>query len=227
MIDYSSLFTGVPGHNTSKPGAVKRAAYRSLLVDDEPNVLKALRRVFRQENYEIVIANNGQEAVKLLEEKPFQTVISDYLMPGMNGADLLRHAKKIYPHMLRIMPTGHTDTGAVLGAIKEGAVYKFILKPWNDDDLRVTSGTGARAIRTHPQERDAEKGEYRQVRDIETAEVAFHAALTGHDDRHGCQHSRYRQGSEDAQITAAELCVDPASGTGLSLGQGIGQGGKL
>ncbi len=138
MTGYSSLFTGAPEPKPDKPEAVKRAPYRLLLVDDEPNVLKALQRVFRQENYEIVTAGNGQEAVKLLETKPFQAMISDYMMPGMNGADLLRHAKKIYPHMIRIMLTGHADTGAVMGAIKEGAVYKFILKPWNDDDLRVT-----------------------------------------------------------------------------------------
>src|SRR3989338_11612203 len=65
-------------------------------------------------------------------------MISDYMMPGISGAELLKQAKAIKPEIIRIMLTGHADTGAVMGAINEGAVYKFILKPWNDDDLRVT-----------------------------------------------------------------------------------------
>ena len=109
-------------------------------MDDEPNVLNALRRVFRQENYIILAAGNGREALNLLEKEPCQLMISDYMMPGINGADLLKRVKEKYPEMIRIMLTGHADTGAVMGAIKEGAVYKFILKPWNDDDLRVTVG---------------------------------------------------------------------------------------
>jgi type II secretory ATPase GspE/PulE/Tfp pilus assembly ATPase PilB-like protein/CheY-like chemotaxis protein len=65
-------------------------------------------------------------------------VISDFMMPGMNGAQFLREVKLRSPETIRIMLTGHANTDAVMGAINEGAVYKFILKPWNDDDLRVT-----------------------------------------------------------------------------------------
>lgn len=133
MADYASLFTG---------GQVKaveqRQPYHILLVDDEPNVLSALKRIFRQENYRISTASDGLEALDLLVKEVFQLMISDYLMPGMNGAELLKKAKEIQPEMIRIMLTGQADTGAVMGAINEGAVYKFILKPWNDDDLRVT-----------------------------------------------------------------------------------------
>jgi len=139
MANYSSLFSGAPDKNPGAPEpATKLQPYRLLLVDDEPNVLKALMRVFRQENYQVVIAVNGQEALKLLEKDKFHVMISDYLMPVMNGADLLRKAKALQPEMIRIMLTGHADTTAVMAAIKDGAVYKFILKPWNDDDLRVT-----------------------------------------------------------------------------------------
>ena len=69
MANYSSLFTGAPDKKPDAPEPVaKRQPYRLLLVDDEPNVLKALMRVFRQENYQVVIAVNGQEALKLLEK---------------------------------------------------------------------------------------------------------------------------------------------------------------
>lgn len=138
MFRYSTLFTGASPDKTHKSETVKTVKYRILLVDDEPNVLKALQRVFREENYQIVTASNGQEAMELLRSELFQLMISDYMMPVMNGADLLKRAKTVRPDMIRIMLTGHADTGAVMGAINEGAVYKFILKPWNDDDLRVT-----------------------------------------------------------------------------------------
>ncbi len=134
MNDYQSLFTGSPG----LPVEPAQQSYRILLVDDELNVLRALQRIFRRENYRISTASNGKEALDLLSTENFQLMISDYFMPGMNGAELLRRAKEIQPEMIRIMLTGHADTNAVMGAINEGAVYKFILKPWNDDDLRIT-----------------------------------------------------------------------------------------
>jgi type II secretory ATPase GspE/PulE/Tfp pilus assembly ATPase PilB-like protein/DNA-binding response OmpR family regulator len=135
MQNYASLFTG----NAASANAPEApAAYRILLVDDEPNVLKALQRVFRQEKYQVETAPSAREALKLLDQGAFHLVISDHMMPGMNGAELLKRAKALQPDMIRIMLTGHADTAAVMGAINEGAVYKFILKPWNDDDLRVT-----------------------------------------------------------------------------------------
>ncbi len=112
--------------------------YRVLFVDDEPNVLKSLKRVFHQENYEIVLAANGEEALELLSHTPCQLMVTDYKMPRMTGAELLRLVKQRHPEIIRIMLTGQADTEAVMSAVKEGAVYKFILKPWNDDDLRVT-----------------------------------------------------------------------------------------
>ena len=138
MSRYTSLFTGVAPENAQQEALPKRTGYRMLLVDDEPNVLNALQRVFRQENYVVVTAANGQAALDLLRKETFHLMISDYMMPGMTGAELLKQAKAIKPEMIRIMLTGHADTGAIMGAINEGAVYKFILKPWNDDDLRVT-----------------------------------------------------------------------------------------
>ena len=138
MSRYSALFTGGNANAEEDPSA--KTAYRILFVDDEPNVLSALRRIFRRENYHIDTAMSGAEALQLLKEHPYQLVISDYKMPGMNGAELLKRIKALHPATIRIMLTGEADTGAVLGAINDGAVYKFILKPWNDDDLRITVG---------------------------------------------------------------------------------------
>lgn len=136
MSDFGALFTGKKTEDDAGTSPAQR--YRILLVDDEPNVTRALSRVFRRENYEIISAENAQDALDKMHEAPAQVVISDYQMPGMNGAELLRRIKADYPDTIRIMLTGQADTGAVMGAINEGAVFKFILKPWNDDDLLVT-----------------------------------------------------------------------------------------
>ena len=138
MTDYSSLFTGKTAAPQAPATHLTPPRYRLLFVDDEPGIVKALSRVFRQENYEVLTAWSGQEGLDKLAEGPVHLVISDFMMPGMNGAQFLQEVKKRSPDTIRIMLTGHANTDAVMGAINEGAVYKFILKPWNDDDLRVT-----------------------------------------------------------------------------------------
>jgi len=138
MTDYKSLFTGKTDTPQAPASHLTPPKYRLLLVDDEPGIVRALGRVFRQENYEIVTAGSGQEGLERLAEGPVHLVISDFMMPGMNGAQFLHEVKLRSPDTIRIMLTGHANTDAVMGAINDGAVYKFILKPWNDDDLRVT-----------------------------------------------------------------------------------------
>ena len=145
MKSYSHLF---------KPaGADTKAAFESidadldnptpeqfclLFVDDEPNVLTALKRIFLEENYTILTADSGAQALQLLAQQPVHLVISDHRMPGMSGAELLKLIKEQYPQTIRIMLTGYADVNSIMGAVKEGAVYKFITKPWNDEDLRLT-----------------------------------------------------------------------------------------
>ena len=77
--------------------------YRILFVDDEANVLKSMLRIFRQENYALLTASSGQEALTVLSENQVQVVISDHRMPGMSGTDLLREIKKRHPATIRIM----------------------------------------------------------------------------------------------------------------------------
>jgi type II secretory ATPase GspE/PulE/Tfp pilus assembly ATPase PilB-like protein/FixJ family two-component response regulator/RNA polymerase subunit RPABC4/transcription elongation factor Spt4 len=124
---------------TADTAPPKPEVYKIVFVDDEANVLKAMRRIFRQENYQLFTVESGPAALALLErEQPVHVVVSDHRMPGMTGADLLKQVKAKYPQTIRIMLTGYADVDAVMGAVNEGAVYKFITKPWNDDDLRLT-----------------------------------------------------------------------------------------
>jgi type II secretory ATPase GspE/PulE/Tfp pilus assembly ATPase PilB-like protein/FixJ family two-component response regulator len=115
-----------------------KAVYKILFVDDDENLLKSMRRIFRRENYTILTACSGPEALNILKKEPVQIVISDHRMQEMTGAELLRKIKALYPQTIRIMLTGHADVNAIMSAVNEGAIYKFITKPWNDDDLRLT-----------------------------------------------------------------------------------------
>ncbi|RJQ44151.1 MAG: response regulator [Nitrospiraceae bacterium] len=112
---------------------------RLLCVDDEENVLKALKRIFLDSDYEIITASSGSEGLEILKEtEPIQVVISDYRMPAMNGVDFLREVYRNWPDTVRIVLSGYADTASIVEAINEGHIYKFIPKPWNDDELKVS-----------------------------------------------------------------------------------------
>jgi DNA-binding NtrC family response regulator len=109
-----------------------------LIVDDEENILSALKRLFRNENYDILTAQSGEDALSTLEEQPVDLIISDLKMPNMNGIEFLAKAKETNPGALRIMLTGHADLKSVIEAIDKGEVYRFLLKPWNNDELKMS-----------------------------------------------------------------------------------------
>ena len=109
-----------------------------LLVDDEVSIVKAMRRALRSEGYELCLAGNGQEALKTLGERNIDVIVSDYRMPGMSGTELLTEVRNRHPSTIRIMLTGEADLQAVIAAINDGAIYKFLTKPWCNDNLRAT-----------------------------------------------------------------------------------------
>jgi response regulator RpfG family c-di-GMP phosphodiesterase len=109
---------------------------RLLLVDDEINILSALKRLLRQDKYDIMTANNGKEALDALKNSPVDVIVTDQRMPGMTGVEFLRLAKEFYPETIRIVLSGYTELQSVTDAVNEGAVYKFLTKPWDDVQLR-------------------------------------------------------------------------------------------
>lgn len=112
---------------------------RILFVDDERNVLRSLERLFLEEEYEIFTAASGQEGLETIEQSgPFQLIVSDYRMPSMNGVEFLSEVFRRWPETERIILSGYADSAAIVAAINEGRIYKFIAKPWNDDDLLRT-----------------------------------------------------------------------------------------
>jgi len=112
--------------------------YSILIVDDEENVQKSLKRVFFNDGYNIYTANNAEEALRILQREDIDLIICDHKMPGLTGLEFLERTVHTYPDLIRIILTGHADMEDTLRAINKGNLYKFILKPWNNDDLRVT-----------------------------------------------------------------------------------------
>ncbi len=133
-----------------------------LLVDDEVNIIHALKRTLRPDGYTILIANSGEEGLALLAEHEVGVIISDQRMPYMTGVEFLRKVKLLYPKTLRIVLSGYTELESITNAINEGAIYKFLTKPWDDDLLRNN-------IRDAFQHYEMERENLRLSKELQTA----------------------------------------------------------
>lgn len=105
-----------------------------LLVDDDFGNL-ALLEEYLSDDYQVITAMSGMEAMQILQAKEFDIIISDQRMPQMSGVELLKHARKVYPDTIRMILSAYSDANAMLAAINEGHVYRFLLKPWEHTDL--------------------------------------------------------------------------------------------
>jgi CheY-like chemotaxis protein len=112
-------------------------ARRILLVDDEDHVRRALRRALAPCGFEVLEAADGQAALDLLRVEDVDLILLDLMMPGMDGLTFLEHARVLRPATARVVLTGHADLHTALRAINQGAVQRFLLKPWGNEELRV------------------------------------------------------------------------------------------
>lgn len=113
------------------------------IVDDEEMVLTSLRSFLLLEtDYEVETFSSPQTAVSALRDKPVDLVISDYLMPGMNGIEFLLEVKRLHPFATRILLTGYADKENAIKAINEVGLYQYVEKPWNNADLKITIQNG-------------------------------------------------------------------------------------
>src|ERR1039457_901732 len=110
-------------------------AARILCVDDEPNILSSLRRLFRANGYQVLLAEGGAAGLKVLEAESVDLVISDMRMPEMDGARFLEHVRSRWPDSIRLLLTGYADIQSILDAINRGEIYRYITKPWDDNDI--------------------------------------------------------------------------------------------
>jgi len=105
-----------------------------LFVDDEPRVLTSMRSLFRR-HYNVLLANNGQQALNVLKQQEVDVLISDQKMPGMSGDELLAISRSKFPKTIRLMMTGYIDSDSIEKSINQGEVFRFINKPWGIDEL--------------------------------------------------------------------------------------------
>lgn len=112
-------------------------AHHILLVDDERDVLLVLEDLFTSRGYRVTTASDGTEALERLKTESPDLILSDYRMTQMDGITLFRETKDICPDAIRILLTAHGDMKLAMDAINEASVYKFITKPWNNNDLAL------------------------------------------------------------------------------------------
>ncbi len=130
---------------------------RILCIDDEPNILASLRRLFKMQGYQVLTAGSGAEGVALLEREEVDLVISDMRMPEMDGVAVLARARELRPEAVRILLTGYADVQLILGAINQGEIYRYITKPWDDNELlqALRQGLERRTLRAEAQRLEA------------------------------------------------------------------------
>ncbi|MGH8528905.1 MAG: response regulator [Nevskiales bacterium] len=120
---------------------------RVLFVDDEPRVLTSMKMLFFGNQYQAFFAESGEKALELLKTQRVDVIVSDQRMPGMTGIELLRAARELNPNAMRILLTGYADLDAIIGSINDGEIFRFVNKPWSNDDLTTTVARAITAAR--------------------------------------------------------------------------------
>jgi two-component system, NtrC family, response regulator HupR/HoxA len=132
------------------PEAVDYRAFPVLVVDDEPDILTSFRLAFRDE-FEVICAGGGAEGLAALRDRPIAVAVVDQRMPQMTGTEFLRQSETVRPDMIRIILTGYSDIELVIEAVNNCAIYRYVSKPWDHQELRITL---RRAIERYQLERE-------------------------------------------------------------------------
>ena len=125
--------------------------HRILLLDDEPGILKALKRLLmltpcsaNGETFKLQVDTftHPADALEVIRHVPYELVMSDFRMPDMDGVEFLKSVRALQPHAVRFILSGYADLGALVNAINEAQISRFIAKPWNDYELIAAIGQG-------------------------------------------------------------------------------------
>ncbi|HEY9282707.1 MAG TPA: HD domain-containing phosphohydrolase, partial [Pyrinomonadaceae bacterium] len=201
--------------------------YKILIVDDEPANLRLLERLFRRD-YRVLTAASGEEALRLLTQHDVALLLTDQRMPGMTGIELLKRTVEFRPHMVRIILTGYTDVGALVEAINCGHVYKYVTKPWGNDELRLTVERALEHYETNKSRHELELANRRLSARLGEMGRAFvrsiSDALEARDD-HVYGHARRVSGY--AQAVGRRMRLDAAALEQLSLAALLHDVGKI
>ena len=126
---------------------------RVLYVDDEVHNLQAFKATYRR-IFDVHIAESGKEALEIFNNTELDIIITDQRMPEMTGIEFLVEVQKINPEPMRILLTGYSDINAVIDAINKGQVYRYLNKPWQEDDLRSTIENAHEVFRLRRENKD-------------------------------------------------------------------------
>jgi response regulator RpfG family c-di-GMP phosphodiesterase len=122
----------------TQSAALSETPVTLLFVDDEANILSSLKRLFRPCGYQIFTAESGAQGLEILQREKVDLVVSDMRMPEMNGAQFLEKVREQWPDTVRILLTGYAEIGATIDAINKGQIYRYVSKPWEDNDITLT-----------------------------------------------------------------------------------------
>lgn len=128
--------------STNREGTI----FTVLFVDDEINILKSLKRLFRQSGYQLLFADSVSNAIKLINQHQVDLVLSDMKMPDITGAKLMHFIAQKHPHIYRIILTGFSDLASTIDAINHGKVHRFLQKPWNNDEIKLAVEEGIEQV---------------------------------------------------------------------------------
>ena len=127
--------SGTQGLSQRSPVDRKRR-HSILVVDDEPDVVQSVKDLLRLD-YNVFGATSAAEGMTILAENPIDVVMTDQRMPEMTGVEFLKRARDPHPYATRLLFTGYADISAVIAAINQGNVYRYIAKPWDPDELQT------------------------------------------------------------------------------------------
>lgn len=118
-------------------GQTSTVQHTVLVVDDDPRIHSSVKRALRNEPYDLLLADSGQQALEILADKLVQVVVSDMGMPIMGGIELLTEVAERSQDTVCMVLSGQSDTDILLEAINNGKIYQYILKPWDNDHLKI------------------------------------------------------------------------------------------
>jgi signal transduction histidine kinase len=139
VVDRASRYEQVVKQRPDRPAGASAMAQRRhtlLVVDDELDVLESLRHQFHR-GYRVLTSSSGQQAIEMLERDNVELILSDQRMPGMSGDQFLREARRLKPDAIRMLFTGYADMQAVISAVNEGNIFRYIMKPWDSAELEA------------------------------------------------------------------------------------------
>ena len=151
---------------------------RIILVDDEEPILRSLKRLLAFEPYELVTCNNADEALQAVNQAAPAVIVSDQHMPGMQGVDLLRAVRDQCPNCSRILFSGHIDVELLRQAVNNGEVYRFITKPWNDDELLLAIRLGVERWQLRSENDNLHQQSMKQNEQLQTFNASLEAMVT-------------------------------------------------